>query len=102
MNDRLQKELKRLSKQMQDKKDPDNILVMEAMCEIEDLQAKFDEISEKYVNLLKKVRDLPQELIDSGNEGLVGSDNWNNPTWQVGYIQGVQDSVNLVNRRISE
>ena len=54
MNVHLQKELKRLSTQMQDRKDPDNIVVMEALCEIEDLQAKFDEISSKYVQLIKE------------------------------------------------
>ena len=101
MNVHLQKELKRLSTQMQDRKDPDNIVVMEALCEIEDLQAKFDEISSKYVQLIKECRALSQTLIDSGNERLISPD-WKDTMWQVGYITGVQDSVNLVNERSFE
>ena len=98
MNDTLINGLKRLSKQLQEKKDPDNIVVMEALCEIEDLQAKFDEISSKYVQLIKECRELSQTLIDSGNERLISPD-WKDTMWQVGYITGVQDSVNLVNER---
>ena len=101
-SDKIQSELKRLSTQMQERKDPDGILVMEAMCELEDLNTKFKDVSNKYAALLKDYRELSQTLIDSGNEGLLGSSNWNDPSWQVGYIQGVQDCVNIVNRRISE
>ena len=101
MNTHLQKELKRLSAQLQENKDPDNIVVMEALCEIEDLQAKFDEISAKYVKLIKECRELSEKLVDSGNERLISPD-WSDTMWQVGYITGVQDSVNLVNERSFE
>lgn len=94
-SDRIQSELKRLSAQMQERKDLDNILIMEAICEIEDLQTKFEDMSNKYVRLLKECRELSQKLVDSGNEKLINPD-WNDPIWQVGYIQGVNDSINVV------
>lgn len=95
MSDKIQSELKRLSEQMQERKDPDNILIMEAICEIEDLSTKFEDMSNKYVRLLKECRELSQKLVDSGNEKLINPD-WNDPIWQVGYIQGVNDSINVV------
>ena len=92
---KIQSELKRLSAQMQEKQDPDNILIMEALCEIEDLQTKFEDMSSKYVRLIKECRELSQKLVDSGNEKLINPD-WDDPIWQVGYIQGVNDSINVI------
>ena len=99
MNDRIQRDLKRISSEMQLAKNPDNIVVMEAMDEIQDLQAKYDQISKQYVDLLKEYRELAQRLIDTGNTKLIKPD-WDDPNWQVGYITGVTDMIAVVKEEI--
>ena len=101
MNEILLKDLKRVSRKLQDAKDLDYITVMEAGCEIEDLQAKFDTISKQYVNLVKECRELTQKLIDTGNKKLINPD-WEDPNWQVGYITGVTEMISVVKENENE
>lgn len=97
-HEQIQKGLKALSKRLQFEKDPDNILVMEAMCEIQDLQTKFEYIQANYTRLLKQCRELSQQLADTGNEKLIHPD-WLDPNWQIGYITGVSDAIAIVEQK---
>jgi len=93
--DSLQKKLKEYSNILQLAGDSHYILVMEAMCEIQDLQAKFTSVQQNYLELLNKQHNMIQELIDKGNEKVINPE-WLNPDWQVGYITGVSDSIAIV------
>lgn len=97
-HDQIQTGLKALSKKLQLEKDPDNILVMEAMCEIQDLQTKFDDIQDRYVKLLKNCRELSEKLVETGNERLIHPD-WLDPNWQIGYIAGVSDAITMIEQK---
>ena len=101
MNEYLQKNLKRLSNQMQSDQNPDNIIIMEAMCEIEDLQAKYDTISHNYTCLIKEYRELSQRLIDTGNAKLIHPD-WDDPNWKVGFISGVSEMLKVLKEAENE
>ncbi len=101
MNEILMKALKTLSNKMQDSKDSNYITVMEASCEIEDLQAKYDMVASNYAHLIREYRELAQRLIDAGNAKLIHPD-WDDPNWEVGYITGVSDMLAIVKETENE
>lgn len=101
MRELLLFELNKISKKMQKLHDADNITIMEAMCEIEDLQTKFDDVSLKYATLLRECRELTEKLVETGNQKLINPD-WKDPNWQVGYITGVTETISTIEENINE
>jgi hypothetical protein len=101
MSESLLKNLKQVSRKMQDSKDLDYITVMEAMCEIEDLQAKYEQISKDYVALRNSYQGLVQKMTDAGNSKVAHLD-WDDPNWQLGYITGVTEMIEIVKENENE
>jgi len=92
--DCIKTELKRLSKQLQLNKNPDNILVMEACAEIENLQAMYENIVQELVQMRKRTDNIVEELTESCNQHLANIKDVQQDGYVVGYIECANQIIN--------
>ena len=97
-NESIKKELKRLSRQMQLDKNPDNILVMEACTEIENLQAMYNGIVQELVQMRQRTNNLIEELTESCNNQVEKVQK----IQQDGYVVGYIDCANQIINKLKE
>ena len=97
----IQHELKRLSKQMQLEKNVDNILVMEAECELENLQTQYENIVKELVEYGHRIDHIRENVAQQA------TDKWDNTKihddkYKIGYVDCTNDVLKLFNEVFGE
>ena len=99
--EKIDSELKRLSQQMQADKNPDNILIMEAACEIQNLRAMYNGILEDLIRMRERkstiVATLQKQCSDKCDKAEI-----NDVRYKIGYLDCTNDVITLMNEVMGE